>query len=543
MVVNSGNGVHAYWKVDDLDRESFVLTQLALLQHFKTDESVWTVLQLMRCPGFRNTKNPQNYIMTELVNPFSSGKTYCLKDFPKEIFNLEDKLREKAKRHIDRLEGRVDVSFIHDVNAEELPEEFYDLMLDNDAVAKLFHDPESYKDRSAADMKLTNALYKKGLTKKQALSVVCNTQKALEKGPERVTYAAHTVDKVYTSRSKFNFRPVSQVIKDLDKEPETEKVRGPRYLDEAVLGEPWRKQELLGIIAGPGVGKTAKAMNIIRDIIKNNPENDDVFIFFTIEMPEKQIIKRWQALVGEDSSLNDRFYVIGSQDSEGNPLNVGLQEIYTICKDIKTTTGRNIGALVIDHFHIISPHVNINITPTFGAETARGNGPIRTHERNEIASQLKSLVKSLDTFGIILSQTTKEKGVGDTPVAKDGSYGTSQFEWIMDRIITIWQPLMRVQGLSETKFLAYQYVKIREKTKQDRINESDYKLLVYNMDTGNLRIPNGSEYEIFAELLPQALERREAANKNKGVDKGVSYSIQDLTQSIDKALNNLKVIK
>ena len=176
-------------------------------------------------------------------------------------------------------------------------------------------------------------------------------------------------------------------------------------MDSAVLGKPWRKQELLGIIAGSGVGKTAFALNIIKDIIMNNPDNDDVYAFFTIEMPEEQIIERWVKLVGKDSPLASRLFVIGDQDENGMPRPIGLQEIYAACKDIKKDTGRKVGSIIIDHFHIISSHINVNVKPNFGIgnEQGTGYGDIQNLSTNQLATQLKSLVKTLDTFAIVLS--------------------------------------------------------------------------------------------------------------------------------------------
>lgn len=541
MVVDSGNGVHVYWRINNLTREQFVLTQLLLLRHFKTDESVWTVLQLMRLPGYNNTKDPNNPKPAEVLQQYSSGKAYEISELVKYLGDPTQKDAEKAKRHIDRLEGRVDVSFTQDVDPNELPETFLNVMAEFDEVSDLFNDPASYGDRSRADMKLANVLYKKGLNRKEAYQVICNSQKALEKGPGREQYAALTVDKVYNDRSKNKFRSAADMLREGNTHIDAPQVFGPSYLDTAVLGEPWRLQELLGIISGPGVGKTSMALNIIRDIIHNNSQNDDIFIFFSLEMPVKQIIKRWVKLVGENSPLTERLFVIGSMDDEGMPRNIGLQEIYEYSKEITRDTGKKIGALIIDHFHIISTHINVNKHPNFGIESEQGTGygNQRNLSLNGLATQLKSLVKTLDTFGILLTQTTKEKGVGDQPIAKDGAYGCSQFEWIMDRIVTIWQPLMRIQSRTPLRFLAYQYVKIREKHEDDRIYECDPKLLTYDLKSGNLTPPTSDQYQVFLDLEPEADEARNNAKKKQGM----IYSLPIDLESIDRAVESLKVVR
>lgn len=91
---------------------------------------------------------------------------------------------------------------------------------------------------------------------------------------------------------------------------------------------------------------------------------------------------------------------------------------------------------------------------------------------------------------------------------------------------------MRVQNLTPTRFLAFQYAKIREKRPNDKIMEYDPKLLTYDMNSGNLRITTEQEYQQFIELLPKANEAREAAIKKKAN----SYSIQLNLNGIDEAL-------
>lgn len=541
MTVDSGNGIHAYWRVSDLTRESYILTQRALLKHFNTDKSVWTVLQLMRLPGLNNTKKYRQPKPSVVLDAQSSNEAYRISDIPATIYeHITEEDTHKVQSHIDRIEGRATVSLGQDVNIDELPEEFLELLAENDSVCEMFNTPTG--DRSAVDMKLANLLFKKDFDRKQAITVIANTQKALERGAGRMSYACHTVDKVYDGRSECRYQTVTEKIRSGKTKIEREQVYGPSYLDYAQLGKPWRRQELLGIIAGSGVGKTAFALNIVKEIIQNNPDNDDVFVFFTIEMPEQQIIERWISLVGENSPLTDRLYVIGNQDEKGMPMNIGLQEIYEACSSIKKDTGRKIGSFIIDHFHIISSHINVNKQPNFGigAEQDTGWGDVQNLSTNQLATQLKSLAKLLDSFGIILSQTTKGKGVGDLPVGKDGSYNNSQYEWIMDRIITIWQPLMRVQNRTDLKFLSWQYVKLREKHKDDRVHEQQPYLLKYDMLSGSLSIPTSEEYQVFKHLLPEANSIREAERKNKNETN--RYSIQVDLNDVSRSLNKLRAV-
>lgn len=533
LVVDSGHGIHAYWAISDLTRDKFVITQLALIQYFKTDASIWTCPRLMRVPGYQNTKVYKEWVPAQVIPEYTTGEVYEFEQIPKDIYELPLEVVQKGKAYLDKLDGKQVMAFREDVDLSVIPPRF--LELTKRAGVMALWKPEEGVDKSAADMELANILFSENFNFNEALAILANTQKALEKGEHRLAYARLGAEKVYGDREckvfawekgedpSYIFETVTQFVSRQENQIKEEPINGPAYLDYKVLGEPWRKKELLSIIAGPGMGKTAFAMNIIREIIRNNPDQDDVYVFFSLEMTRRQVISRWLDLTGEDPHLANRLYVVDTQDSTGMPINIGLQEIYSYCTELKKRTGRNIGAIVLDHFHIISSHIDTRRSPTFGitAEQGTGYGVLRNLSLNGMASQLKGLVKVLDTFGIILTQTTKEKGVGDLPIGKDGGFGVSQLEWICDRILTLWQPLMRVQHLTPLRFLAFQYAKIREKRENDKIREYEQKLLTYEPKTGLLRPTFQKEWDTFNTLLPTVQEIRENL-KNK---KGGNYSI------------------
>ena len=76
-VVDSGNGIHVYWAVSDLDAMSYLRFQRRLLRLFNTDESVATLYQLMRVENTLNTKNPNNLIPCEVI--FETNEKYTIK--------------------------------------------------------------------------------------------------------------------------------------------------------------------------------------------------------------------------------------------------------------------------------------------------------------------------------------------------------------------------------------------------------------------------------------------------------------------------------
>jgi hypothetical protein len=548
MVVNSGNGVHAYWSIQNLTRDEYVYMQLALLKYFKTDESVFTVLQLMRLPGTNNTKRHGDYVPASIVEEVSSGSTYTLDSFPQTIMSaLTPQELSRGQKHLDRLDGKLTIHATEFVNLDEVPEIFFEFINDpkNLQVKNLWMDPKgTYGDRSGADMSLTNILFKNNFNKKEAMSIISNTQKALSHANRR-SYAQTTVDKVYTEKLLANnkFMTVGQRNRTMNEEQNLGSfVRATDYFDSAVLGNPWRKRELTGLIAGTGVGKTTVTLKWMKDCIQNNPDNDDIFVFFTLEMAVGEIVTRWNSLVGKDSPLADRLYVIGNENEKFEPRNIGLQEMLEDCNELKKLTGKNIGMLAIDHVGIVSRHIDTRKPVKFGidSEMNSGYGNIRTLSLNSLCSQLKVLCKMLDTHIVVLTQTTKEKGVGDLPIDKDGAYGISNYENIMDRILTIWQPLKLVQHLTKVRFLAFQYVKIRSKHQSDKLQTNEPKLLTFDMASGELRITTQAEYDEFTKLYPTTIEMRDAMMKKKG---GVGYSIHVGVDSLNKVKAQLGLVQ
>lgn len=875
LTVDSGNGIHAYWKISDLTLEIYLKLQLCLIKKFDTDKSVFSVLQLMRVPESLNTKRYKDYSRSSIVKDLSNKKVYTLFDIPEELDKILGPTElAKVQEHLDKLSGKYEVSLI-DVDVNLLPERFVKLMNKTAKLKEMFTDPRSVgKDRSAVDLMLTSELYRLKFDINDALIIISNTQKALEKGASRMAYASLTVAKVYKNRATHRVTSVKDYMRNKKSDILEPKVNGPFYMDSDVLGSPWRKKEMLGLIAGSGLGKchgkdteillytgeikkvqdikvgellmgndssprtvlntvtgkeelfkvtlnkgdsyvvnkshilslvysnsekrygvtkghilnisveeylkkskkfkslfkayktgvdfskkqeltidpyflgiwlgdgsanapevttmdleikkaikqqaeehnlftkevngkatrfslirkqgektnvlrqkldkldlicnkhipfayktasrkdrlsvlaglidsdghnsnncveiiqkssilikdieflarslgfatttrevrnecvsnrvwgtyyrmfiygnldpiptklirkqfttrkqiknhliesftveslglgdyygfsldgnhlyvlgnfsvthnTAVALNIVKDIIKNNPHNDEVYVFFSLEMSKDQVIKRWLDLTNNDLALAEKFFVIDRVNEKNLPINIGLQEIYEYSQEVTQVTGKKIGAIILDHFHIISTHIDARKSPNFGIDSEQntGRGDIRNLSLNGLATQLKALTQTLNTFCILLSQTTKGKGIGDTPLAKDAAYGVSQFEWIVDRIITIWQPLMRVQNKCATKFLAFQYAKIREKTIKDEIRELEPKVLVYSLQDGSIRVPCVSEYQNFEALLPEAEEARKALLKNEGIE----YSIQIDLDSVKRALLN-----
>ena len=341
--------------------------------------------------------------------------------------------------------------------------------------------------------------------------------------------------KAYVDRTKNKFKTVADLIKSGSKRVERSLVKGPSFFDCLVSG--WAKKQVLGLVAGSGVGKTATTLKIFRDMIENNiNDNDDLFVFFSLEMPEQEIIDRWIDLVGDKTELHSRLIVISNEDENDEPRAIGIQEVYEYCTDIKKATGKGIGAVGIDHIGIISRHIDTRKKHTFGVDNDMdsGFGDMRRISINNLCTQMKALAKMLDTFLILLTQTTKEKGIGYRPIEKDAAYGVSQYENIVDYMIGLWQPLMLVQNQADTKFLSWQYCKIRTKSKDDPMTTGEYKTLVYDLNSGDIRVPSDVEHDIFRELLPSQIEAAKAKDGNVETSYSRSIDINEINLLAEK---------
>ena len=244
----------------------------------------------------------------------------------------------------------------------------------------------------------------------------------------------------------------------------TKYVNGPKKLD--CLVRPWHRGDMTGILAGSGVGKTSFSLHLLKAILRNNSEG--IVAFVSLEMTASEIAEKWEKMTEDCPEISDRFYIIENYDDEG--------------KSKELTVG------MIKH-------------------------------------ELKNMTVELDAHGFILSQTTKGKGGGDTPVPKDGCFGTSRYENLMTNIITIFQPLLRVQKEADLPILGYQYAKIRYKNKGDKVRENMNYLMYFEYDTENLRELTKVEKAEFAMYYDKVLELRQNEEKFKSYQFDVSDTV------------------
>lgn len=187
----SGHGVHAYWKISDLTRDDYLQLQKRLIQKFKTDKSIWTVLQLMRKEGFKNTKEKDNWVEVKIANDpsLNSGKEYTVKELDTMLPKLTQEDARDIKEHLEKIDGVEDI--VTTVATEDLPEKFKNLLESSKKLRDHFYNPV---DRSESDMKLANVLQKTDFTREEAINILLHTQKGIERG---ITYVRPLVNKVY----------------------------------------------------------------------------------------------------------------------------------------------------------------------------------------------------------------------------------------------------------------------------------------------------------------------------------------------------------
>ena len=279
-------------------------------------------------------------------------------------------------------------------------------------------------------------------------------------------------------------------------------VNGPEKMD--CLERPWQRGDLTGVLAGTGVGKTSLVLYIFKHILLNNP--DGVVVFVTLEMTASEIAEKWYKATEECPELADRLYIIENYDDDGKSRELTTSDINIELTNIKNVLGTKIHAFVLDHLHEINVGNAVDLNPT--------------------CKELKNIAVELDSHGFILSQTTKGKGIGDIPVPKDGCYGTSRYEWLMTNILTVFQPLRRVEKECDLAVMGWQYAKIRYKNKKDKCKEGMNYLMRFDFDTEDLLDLDVAEISTFKLYYDKVLELRQNEAKYKSYQFDLSKEVK-----------------
>ncbi len=494
-IVDSGGGVHAYWQVEDLDAMSYLKLQRRLMRKFNTDEAIGQLYQLMRVPGTVNTKNKENFILCDYMH--QSDRIYTSEALDKLLPPLTHEDDEYCTRHYNQTmhpgEG-LEVS-------DTLPPKFATLLRNNREVKEIW--AGEVDDRSKADYRLGHIMFASGFTKDEAMSVLVNSAKAISRAPtHRVNYASNIVDKIWTfenSDDRTSLDLSSSVREILNKHGDM--LKGTRfscwsYIDNTEHG--FRLGQVIGLVAGSGVGKTAMALNMFEGFVQNNPDYDHFFV--PLEQPANEIADRWKTMCGEKTHLHDKVHVISNYADDGSYRNLSFDEIRDYILKFQKVTGRKVGCVVIDHIGALK----------------KVNKDGENQDLMDICHSMKAFAVQTNTMLIMQSQAPREKaGIGDLELNKDAAYGTVYFEAYCDYLVTIWQPLKRcyVEDACPT-VTAFKFCKIRHKKKGiDAIGEDIPYRLYFEPQTEHLRELTQDEEKSFDFFNAKATNARKKDRK------------------------------
>lgn len=499
-IIDSGNGVHVYWKVSDLDAIGFLRLQRRLMRFFNTDEAVGKICQLMRFPGTINNKDKDEPKLCETIFTEEGKSFFTQEEISKALPPISQADEAYCQAHYNKTYNIGEMLEIDDA----LPAKFGELLRDNKEVKEIFQG--NTDDRSKSDYRLAHLMLSAGMTKQEGLSVLINCQKALGRSMvHRVSYADGIASKVWTEAPIVAIEPISRSVKDilsLNGGKNLQGIRFPcyRYLDATDCG--FRIGHVAGLVAGSGVGKTSMALNMFLGFVKSNP--DYVHFFVPLEQPVNEIADRWRKMVDSDPFLSEKVHLISNYADDGSFRHLSLDEIKEYILKFKTDTGLKVGAVVIDHIAALK------------MKTGEGEN----QRIMDICHSMKNFALETQTFLVMQSQAPREKaGIGDLELNKDAAYGSVLFESYCDYLITIWQPVKRCYAEGAPLVTAFKFCKIRHKNvKKDKIQEDVRYTLIFDPDTEHFRMLTQVDEESFNYFVKKATNIRKEDKKTSLIE-------------------------
>ena len=495
-IVDSGNGIHVYWKVSDLDAKSFLKLSRRLMRVFDTDPAVQLIPQLMRLPGTFNTKVKDNPLPCETLYEDLSVEYTC-EELDKVLPIITEEDEAYCNQHYDKTynldKHNLEIS-------DKIPAKFGKLLRNHQEVKEIWSGNSA--DRSKDDYRLGHIMFANGFSKEEAASVLVNSAKALSRAPiHRVSYATNIIDTIWTFEQEGEENvelscSVAEILKKSGKDLKGVRLKCHPCLDNTVHG--FRLGQVLGLVAGSGVGKTAFALNMFRWFAQDNPDLHHFFV--PLEQPAKEIADRWQTMCGNDTALHSKVHVISNYDNEGNFRHLSFDEIKEYIINWQQVTGNKIGCVVIDHI---------------GALKKKGSND-ENQDLMTICHNMKAFAVQTNTFLVMQSQSSREKaGIGDLELNKDAAYGTIFFESYCDYLVTLWQPLKRCHTEQNCRTVtAFKFCKIRhKKANQDVIQEDEPYFLKFDPASELLADMTEDDKTSFDYFLPKATNKRKADRK------------------------------
>jgi len=196
--------------------------------------------------------------------------------------------------------------------------------------------------------------------------------------------------------------------------------------------------EVLAILARAGSFKTAWLQNMMRGYIHHSAW---AAVMFEIEMPIPSITERYHEMIqGTSGREIENFYV---QDQEGvglyreameNAFIKDLQRLFVVPTKVGTPQIEKYVNLIQKYHKIKVGLVGIDYLGLMEGE-GRGEYEIVTN----IARSVKETAKLLDLPIILLSQTSRRGGTGDTEIDMDMGRGSGAIEENADVLLGLWQ--------------------------------------------------------------------------------------------------------
>jgi len=495
-IIDSGNGVHVYWRVSNLDAMSYLRFQRRLTRLFKTDEAVGKLFQLMRYPGTVNTKYLEKLVPCELVA--EADMTYTAEEFDKLLPSITMSDEKFCQNHYNQTHNINEI-----VISPEIPTKFGKLLKQNAEAKEIWTEPLS--DRSKGDFRLGHLMFANGFTKDEAMSVLVQSAKALQRSPiYRVTYAHNIVEKIWTfedlPETDKAHSSVKEILQRSGSNIKGERLPCWKWIDDTEAG--FRVGQVMGLVGGSGVGKTTMALNIFLGFVESNPELTHFFV--PLEQPDREIAQRWATMCGDKTHLHDKVQVLSNYNNEGKFRDLSLEDIKNNILEFTNKTGKQVGCVVIDHIGVLK-----NENKLGQDEGVKG-----------ISKAMKGFAEETKTFLIMQSQTSREKaGIGDLELNKDAAFGTSVFENFVDFLTTIWQPVKRVYDLGAPTVIAYKFCKIRTKNQLiDVLKEDKPYSVFFDPQTQLIRELTEAEEKGLGYWVSHATNKRKQDRKTEVVN-------------------------
>lgn len=471
LVVDSGNGVHAYWPVETVGPLDYLKLQRKLARALKTDVAVCQLKQLMRLPGTTNTKDPGNFKMCEVVFESDDQEPLPAKAFDK-IPGLSKEDARYCEEHFDKAFNK---AAAETSGLKDLPESFVKLLKEDEYAASLWYRTNG-KDRSSNDMALARLLHERDFSKEEAIQVLVNSDKVEDRNDRsKISYAENTVNKVWdapsnkpkveqTSIDDYDIFEIAQTVDEILKEKKEEeaskRLACHPAIDNTVHG--LRLGQVIGLVGGSGIGKTTLALNMFYWFAERN--QDKVHMFFGLEQSRGELAERWDKITKGNSDLNRKVIIVSNHVKNKPSLNLGLDDIERLILDYEKKSGLKVGCVTIDHIGLLK----------------RKPRDTEIQGIMDASVKMKLVAERTQTLIVMQSQASRQKaGEGDIELGKSAAYGSMYFESNCDYLMTLWQPLKRLYSQGAPTVIAFKFCKIRHKNVTRDVIKEDQKYMLY----------------------------------------------------------------